>query len=129
MISFFEERYIRQVVRKGCFLLIMDGPHHRRSIEMVKEEGRFSWTDKRFCVLHVMCRNGVSIQHAEAMKLSKVINTLSTIARREKSLVDTMNALENYHGAFGLEYCLKFVDARKKDIVDLLITRNRPITI
>lgn len=37
----------RKVVKSAWFLANRDGSHHRRAIEMIREESSFSWTQKR----------------------------------------------------------------------------------
>lgn len=59
----------------------------------------------------------MSIQHAEAMKLNKVVITLAAIVGRSTLFVEMMNSPVNYAGVFKLEYGGKILDARKRDIV------------
>lgn len=71
----------------------MDGHHRHRAVAMLEEGGSFSWTEEQFRVRPVVRHNGVSIRHAEAMKLHKVMNTSTALALRDTSLIYTMNAL------------------------------------
>lgn len=49
---------------------------------MVKEEGSSSWTKETFNARQVTSPEGLFIQHAKAIKLSKMANTSIAIVRR-----------------------------------------------
>lgn len=100
--SIFEEEDSRKAVWIVCFLVTMCGRHRHRANEMLKEEGSSCWTKEGFCVDHVIRCSSVSIQEAEAMKLSQVENTTTAIIEREMSFVDIMKVLINYTGSFEL---------------------------
>lgn len=95
----------------------MDGRHRRRANEMLYEEGRFSWTEGRFRVWHVVSRDGESIQHPEAIKLRTVVNTSTVLVWRNECFIDTMKAQVSNYGALKMEYGAKCVDARSKGLV------------
>lgn len=67
---------------------------------------------------HVMRNDGLLIQYAEAMKVSKVANSSHAIFGRDTWFVETMKELVNYATQVKLEYNITFVDARTKDIID-----------
>lgn len=109
-----------KVAKSGRFMLIKDGLHRGRAIEMLKEQGSFPWTKEWFRVLHLMHRSCLSIQHAEEITLCKVANTSTSIVPRDKWLLDTMKELLNYAGASQLEYGLKIFHTRTIDAFDYL---------
>lgn len=114
----FEEEDSLEVVKSGCFRVIIEVRHHCRAIGMLKEEDGFSWTEDQLCVCHVTHRYGMCMPHAEAIKLCKVANTSTANDWRYTSFVGTMKALLNYAGSFKLKHGVKFVSSRTKDIVD-----------
>lgn len=82
------------------------------------ESGFHGWTGERFYVYHVMQCDGVSIQHAESLELSKVANQSTPIFRNDTSFVDAMKALASYAGTIEFKYGVKYIDTKAKGIVD-----------
>lgn len=62
------------------------------------------------------------------MKLGKSANISTAIVWRDTSLVDMMKGLVDHAGALHLDYSVKFVDAKTKDIVDDTQSVNHPPT-
>lgn len=85
---------------------------------MLKEQIGFSWTNTRLQVHNIMRRDNVSIQHSEAMQLSKALNASTANFWREMLFLDEMKALVEYAGTFEIDYSVKFVDSMSKDIFD-----------
>lgn len=59
--------------------------------------------------------DGVFIPHAEAMKLSKELNTWTAMVIEDMSLAYTTKKLVHYAGTFKLEYGVTFVYVRFVD--------------
>lgn len=85
---------------------------------MLKEESDFLSTRDQFHVRHVMRRDGVSIQHAEAIKLTRLVNTSTALFGRDTSFVEMVKELVDYAGTFELEYGVNVVDASMSDVVE-----------
>lgn len=58
-----------------------------------------------------MLQHGESFKQAEAIKISKVCNTLSIWFRLDFSFVSSLKTIVNYVDAFELEYIIKFMEA------------------
>lgn len=57
------------------------------------------------------CIDGDLIIPAEAIKLTRITNTLNAILRRELSSTDTVQIFLDYAQAFGEDYEIRFIDA------------------
>lgn len=65
---------------------------------------------------------GKEIKHTEVVKLCKMCNTTTTIVHIDNSFVDNMKSIISYVAAIELQYVVKFMQARIKDIADDMMT-------
>lgn len=76
-------------------MVVMDGGHRPRPIELLQENSGFSWTVKLFFVSPVMRMNGVKVKKAEAIMLSQTSNFCIVTVRKNTYFVDSMKSLIN----------------------------------
>lgn len=104
---------------KERFEMILLDVHHRCSAaRQLKHRGGCSSTGCSLRINHVVHRDVQAVRLAEAINLSRLMNTSKSVVRMDRSFLSVVREVLNYVEAFELQYGVLCAEARMKGIVD-----------
>lgn len=106
------------IVSDGFNVIVLHDPARNNVVHILHKTGNHLWTACHFGMQVIMSRDWTDIKQAVITKLSKIGYTFSALLLYDLILVDIANALVSCTGLFQIEYRVRFIDARLKDIVD-----------
>lgn len=81
-------------------LILLDGLHDQAEVDTLCKTCNPVWPADLLCMHLIKRQDRANINQAEGTMLNKIGNTFSVLVGSNSTLVDTMNTLFNYAGAF-----------------------------
>lgn len=112
----------RNVVREVFRMIYLYVRPRCNSARQLIVDGGHESTECRLCVTQVICLENGAIAQAEAIQLSGMTDISRETACTGRSFPSVVKAVQNYAGAFELQYGVPLRKGRTNDIIDVLTT-------